>query len=122
MSNFENPNGKKYDLEDRTEHFAISLIHFIKNIKTTIYNENIIRQLLKSSTSIGANYREANGAEPKRDFKHKIAICKKEAKETQYWLRLLFGTNPDTKEAGGVILKEAHELILIFAKIYSSSK
>lgn len=77
-------NNKKYDLEERALEFSKKLINFIKPININITNDNTIKQLLKSGTSIGANYREANGAESKKDFRHKIAICKKESKETQY--------------------------------------
>ena len=115
-------NGKKYDLEDRTYNFSKTLIKFIKTIQIQTINENVIKQLLKSGTSIGANYRETNGAESKKDFRHKIAICKKESKETQYWLKLLFVCNPEKKEDGKILLQEIKELILIFAKIHKSSQ
>ena len=61
------PNNNQYYLEDRTEKFGIMVIKFAKSIKLTFYNNNILKQLLRSSTSIGANYREANGAESKKD-------------------------------------------------------
>ena len=121
MSNVEISNNK-YNLEGRTQLFSVTLIQLIKPIKVTMMNENIIKQLLKSGTSVGANYCEANGAESKRDFKHKIAICKKEAKETYYWLNLLLNINTEIHDSGKKIIKECHELILIFSKIYSSSK
>ena len=115
-------NDKKYDLEERTFEFSKTLINFIKPIQIKIINENIIKQLLKSGTSVGANYREANGAESKKDFRHKIAICKKESKETQYWLNLLFATNPEKRDIGTPINKEIHEFVLIFSKIHKSSQ
>ena len=73
---------KDYDLEERTANFAENIIDFCKNIKRNGINRTIIIQLIKSGTSIGANYCEADGAESGKDFKHKIAISKKEAKET----------------------------------------
>jgi len=112
----------KYSLEKRTEQFAIMIIKFVKSLRLTFYNKNILSQLLKSGTSIGANYREANGAESPKDFTHKIAICKKEAKESEYWLKLLFEASPESSDAGVKILCETNELIKIFAKIYTSSK
>ena len=115
-------NEKIYDLEDRTYNLSRTIVQFVKTIHINTVNENIIKQLLKAGTSVGANYREANGAESKRDFCHKIAICKKESKETKYWLKLLFDANPEKELEGKNILKEIKELILIFSKIHKSSQ
>ncbi len=75
---------KKYDLEERTTKFAEEIIKFTKEIPNTLENIPIKTQLVKSGTSIGANYCEADEAESKKDFIHKIGICKKEARETKY--------------------------------------
>ncbi|MCX6984975.1 MAG: four helix bundle protein, partial [Lentisphaerae bacterium] len=83
----------KTDLEKRTKLFAINLIVFISTLPRSNINDVILYQLLKAGTSIGANYREANRAESKNDFKHKIGIVQKEASETQYWLELMNETN-----------------------------
>jgi len=88
---------KKYDLEERTARFAEKTIDLVKQIKATPVNTRIITQLVGSGGSIGANYCEANEAESKKDFIHKIGICKKEAKETKHWLRLLAKSNPEHK-------------------------
>ena len=112
----------KYDLEDRTKQFSLDIIVLINNIKKEPINDNIISQLIRSSTSVGANYREANGASSKKDFKNKIAICKKEIQETEYWIELLAKTNIEEKEKLRILWKEAHELTLIFNKIFSSLK
>lgn len=77
----------------------------------------ILSQLIRSVTSIGANYCEANGACSTKDFKNKIYICKKEAKETKYWLNLLLKANPQDSEICKKYWQEAHELTLIFSKI-----
>ena len=82
----------------------------------------IINQLVKSGTSIGANYCEANGASSKRDFKNKIFICKKESKETKYWLRLLAKTERSLKEECQELWQEVQELTLIFSKIAVNTK
>jgi len=112
-----------YDLEERTLKFSESLIGLCKVVKVTITNENIVKQVLRSGTSIGANYCEANGATSKTDFKSKIHICKKEANETMYWLRLLAN---EVEEKQKVLIRELwrenKELLLIFSKIASSSK
>ena len=107
----------KYDLEDRTAKFSIAVIYFAKNLTKDIINKPIIYQLVKSATSIGANYFEANGASSKRDFKNKIYICKKEARETKYWLDLIAKTNPENKLKCRELWEEAQELTLIFSKI-----
>ena len=83
----------KYALEERVGRFAENIIDLIKKVRINITNKNIIEQLIRSATSIGANYFEANGSSSKRDFINKIAISKKEAIETQYWLRLLNKTD-----------------------------
>jgi four helix bundle protein len=106
-----------YDLEERTKKFSEDIIVFVKQIPKTIINIPLISQLIKSATSIGANYCEANGASSKKDFKNKIYICKKEARETRYWLELITKANPEFSKEGQEYKQEAHELILIFSKI-----
>jgi four helix bundle protein len=121
MSQF--PNKKsEYDLEERTAKFAEVIIEFVKEIKKDHINLSIITQLIRSGTSVGANYCEANGASSKKDFRNKIHICKKEIQETKYWLRILSKTNPEMKEMAKKIWKEAQELTLIFQKIISYLK
>ena len=119
MSNqAKNPNDKKkYDLVKRTSNFGVEIIKFLKKIRQTNINKPIINQLIRSATSIGANYMEADCAESKRDFRHKIGICKKESKETTHWLHMLATTNPELEEACRKHWKEAHELTLIFSAI-----
>jgi four helix bundle protein len=111
-----------YDLEDRTKKFSIDLIKFLKTIKRDSDNDNIIFQLMKSGTSFGANYHEANGASSARDFFNKISICLKESKETKYWIESLVVTNPERKEELRVFWARTHEFVLIFGKITSSPK
>jgi len=77
----------------------------------------MIKQLIRAATSIGANYMEANGASSKKDFKNKIYICKKEARETKYWLQLIAKSNPERKEECRKFWQETQELTLIFSKI-----
>ncbi len=111
-----------YDLEERTTKFSKEIILLVKTITITQLNQNIINQLLKSATSIGANYREANNASSKRDFANKISICRKEARETEYWLELLSVIEGDSLEKLRTIWSESHQLTLIFGKIGNSSK
>jgi len=112
-----------YDLEERSVAFSETLIKLCRGIKNEIINENIVKQLLRSGTSVGVNYFEANGATSRVDFKSKIHICKREAKETMYWLQLLAGVvDEKTKDEVRVLWKECKELTLIFSKIALSSK
>ena len=76
----------KYDLEERTSLFAERIIELVKTIQQNLVSTPIINQLIKSGTSVRANYFEANGAESRKDFIHKMGICRKESKETKYWL------------------------------------
>src|ERR1035437_7594602 len=91
-------NNKTYNLEERTAKFSEDIIDFIKSIKRDDINKNLIIQLVRAATSIGANYYEANASSSKKDFRNKIYISKKEANETKYWLRLLSKYHPELKE------------------------
>ena len=111
-------NGKKnYDLAVRTSNFGAEIIIFVKEIKENNINRSIINQLVRSATSIGANYMEADCAESKKDFQHKIGICKKEAKETTHWLHMLAIAESKETERCRKLWQEAHELTLIFSAI-----
>lgn len=106
-----------FDLEERTAKFGEEIISFCLGIKINDVTKQLIAQLTRSGTSVGANYMEANGADSKKDFKNKISICKKEAKETCHWLRMLATALPEKKEVLRILWKEAHELCLIFGAI-----
>jgi four helix bundle protein len=112
-----------YDLEERTFHFAKNVRLFVKTLPTTIANIEDGKQLVKASGSVGANYREANEALSKKDFKMRIKICRKEAKEGAYWLRLINETS-NLKNVGAAIslMQEANELKKIFSSILEKSK
>jgi len=108
---------KIYDLEERTALFGESIIAFAKTLPRNSVNYPLLSQIVRSGTSIGANYMEADGAESRKDFRHKIAICKKEAKETKHWLRMIEKANPDQRAECTVLMTEANELALIFSSI-----
>ena len=110
----------KYDLEKRTAKLSEDTIIFLKNIKQDLICMPIIKQLIRSITSIGANYCEANGASSKKDFKNKIHLCKKETKESMYWLQLLAKACPEHKEECRRPWKETQELAMIFSKIINT--
>lgn len=113
-------NNKKYDLEERTAKFSEEVISQIKLIKITPINKSTISQIIRSATSVGANYCEANNASSKSDFRNKIYLCKKEVNESKYWLRILSNTDPDFKEKARKIWQEAQELNLIFQSIVNT--
>jgi four helix bundle protein len=111
-----------FDLEERTAVFAENIIDMTRSIAIDAVNSRIVTQIVGSGGSVGANYCEATEAESKKDFIHKIGICKKEIKETRHWLRLLARTNPEKKEKLRILWQEAQELLLIFSKIIRSSR
>lgn len=112
---------KKYDLEERTRAFSKLVIKLCRNIRFEKVNNRLIDQLIRSATSVGANYREANETDTKKDFKNRIRIAKKEAKETIYWLDLLYEANPDIKTEITPLLEESIQLMKILAAIYNKS-
>ena len=115
-------NEKVYDLEERTAVFGENTIDFVKFLPMNVVNKSLISQVVRSATSIGANYMEADGAESKKDFRHKIALCKKESKETKHWMRMIARANKDKKDMCKKLWSEAQELTLIFSSILSSKK
>jgi four helix bundle protein len=112
--------GKKFDLDERTAVFGEDVIRFAKKIPVTAVTDRLIRQFVSAGTSIGANYTEANDAESKKDFRHKIGICRKESKETKYWLRMLAVAEPIVRDKAAILWQEAKELNLIFGSIRRS--
>jgi len=107
----------KYNLEERTAKFGEGIIRFAKKIPVNAVTKPIISQLVRAGTSVGALYCEADDAESGKDFKHKIGICKKEARETKHWLRMIIVVAPDLKEEAKILWQEAKELNLIFNAI-----
>ena len=119
----QSPNAKKvYDLEERTAKFGAAIVEFVKTIRQDEITKSILNQLIRAGTSIGANYCEADGAESGKDFKHKIGICKKEAKETKYWLRIMAKAVFAKADECRVLWKEAQELTLIFSSMIKRKK
>ena len=109
---------RTYDLEERTAKFGENVIQFCNLLPKTIITSPLINQLIRAATSVGANYCEADDAESKKDFKHKIGICKKESRESKHFLRMLAIALPDRKETLRELWGEAKELNLIFNTIY----
>lgn len=112
----------KYNLEERTAKFGEEVIEFCKAVKHDDISKPLISQLVRSSTSVGANYCEANNASSKKDFRNKIFICKKECQETKHWLRMMAKCLSENKENIRKMWSECQELTMIFQKIINSLK
>ncbi|MCU0783964.1 MAG: four helix bundle protein [Verrucomicrobia bacterium] len=108
---------QEYDLEERTAKFGEAAIRFAKQFPQGAVNTPLISQFVRAATSMGANYSEADDAESKKDFLHKIGVSRKEARETKHWLRMLATAEPSRKAALRTLWQEAKELHLIFAAI-----
>ena len=109
-----------YDLEERTRRFSSNIMVFCKTLPFSIENNEVRKQLIRSACSVGANYIEANESLSKKDFIMRIKICRKEAKETQYWLYLLHNSI-NIEEKVTTLLQEARELTKIFGSILTKS-
>lgn len=107
---------RKYDLEERTFQFAKSCLLLVNKIRKTLGNVEISRQLIRASGSVGANYIEANESLSKKDFVYRIKICRKESKESGYWIRLL-DLDEKLSSEGRSLIQESTELTNIFGSI-----
>jgi four helix bundle protein len=107
----------RQDLVGRTSRFGVAVIIFARAIQRDAVTRSLISQLVRAATSVGANYSEANEAESRLDFRHKISICAKEARETQHWLHMLVAACPEHKTKARELWSEAKELTLIFGAI-----
>ena len=112
---------RTYDLMERTARFGEAVIAFARKVPKDAVTLPLIGQLVKAATSIGANNCEANDAVSRKDFRHKIGICKKEASETKYWFQMIASAVPQLKEESKRLWREANELHLIFAKSFQTA-
>ncbi len=110
--------GSRFDLEERTARFGESIIEFCKRIPQTVITLPLIGQLVRSATSIGANYCEADDSGTKKEFRYRIGVCKRESRESKHWLRMVSAAVPDLKASARILWQEAKELHLIFARIF----
>jgi four helix bundle protein len=122
MSGEEASDKKAYDLEERTAKFGEAIVLFAKTIPAGPVTFSLISQVVRSGTSVGANYCEADEAGSKKEFRHKISICKKEARETKHWLRMIASAVPELKTKAVPLWKEAKELTLIFAAVFRNTR
>ena len=108
----------EYDLDERTAVFGEVVIEFVRRIKLDAVTSPLVTQVVRASTSIGANYDEADEAPTKKDFRYRISVCKKEARETGFFVRMIVRAVPELRDHAKPVWQEAKELHLIFAKIY----
>ena len=114
---------KRYDLEERTLMFATTVRAFVKALPRSVSNQEDARQVVRASGSVGANYIEANEALSKKDFLMRVKICRKEAKESRYWLRLIdVGDEAKLEKNREGLAREATELMNIFGSIIRKSE
>ena len=113
---------KRYDLEERTLRFAKEVIEFVSTLPKIVANIEIMKQVIRSSGSVGSNYIEANEALSKKDFTMRVKICRKEAKESRYWLRLIEVSEEDAEKTRQSLVNEATELMKIFGSIVEKAK
>lgn len=116
-----NPSRGRFDLEERTAKFGEAVIGFARTIPPKPMNSPLLSQLVRAGTSIGANYCEAEDAESKKGFRHKVGICRKESREVKYWLRMIGAAEPDLRDEARRLWQEAKELNLIFGAIRRQS-
>jgi four helix bundle protein len=109
---------KVFDLEERTARFGEAVIRFCRGLPKNVITEPLIRQIVKSATSVGANYCEADEAVSRKEFRQKIGTSKKEARETKHWCRMIAAAEPPAADTARTLWQEAHELHLIFASIF----
>ncbi|MCC9607003.1 four helix bundle protein [Blastopirellula sp. JC732] len=107
-----------FDLEERTARFGEAVIKYARSIPENSVTRPLIQQAVRSATSIGANYCEADDSGSKKEFKYRISICKRESRETKHWLRMLATAIPERKDECRELWQEAKELNLVFGKIF----
>jgi four helix bundle protein len=114
--------GSRFDLEERTAVFGESVIAFAKRVPVNGVTIPLIPQVVRAATSVGANYCEADEAGTRKEFRYRISVCKREARETKFQIRMIVAAEPDLRDAGRPLWQEAKELTLIFAAILRKPK
>jgi four helix bundle protein len=112
---------QRFDIQERTFEFAVRVARLVNRLPRTVAGVEIGRQVVRSATSVGSNVEEADAAESKRDFIHKMSIAHKEARETRYWLRIIQATLLDDDEIQALI-QESDELVRILYTIIENAR
>lgn len=113
---------KPFDLSERTSLFGEAVIDFCKKIPKNVVTFPLIGQLVRAGTSVGANYWEAAEGVSKKDFRNRIGTCKKEARESKFWMRMIVRAEECMREEARLLWQEGHELHLIFCAIFRRTK
>jgi four helix bundle protein len=113
---------RKYDLKRRTTEFGKAVILFARTLKQDPVMAPLTEQFVDAGTSVGANCREADNAESRKDFHHKVCICRKEADETKYWIQMIATAQPSARAGARPLWQEAKELHLIFCSIANKTQ
>ena len=113
--------GQKFDIQERTFEFAVQVVKLVNRLPRTVAGIEIGKQVVRSATSIGANVEEADAAESKRDFVHKMSIAHKEARETRYWLRIIRAALFDDDKVQ-VLIQESDELVRVLYTIVKNAR
>ncbi len=112
----------QYDLEERTARFGEAVIALARMVPQNVVTRPLISQLVRCATSVGANYCEADEAETKKEFRYRIGVCKREARETRFQIRMIVAAEPQMRDEARVVWQEGKELTLIFAAILRTKK
>jgi four helix bundle protein len=110
-----------FDLEERTARFGEDIIRFALTVRLNPVTSPLVSQLVRAGTTIGSNYCEADDAGSKKEFRYRISVCRRESRESKYWLRMMAVASPENREDARALWREAKELNLIFAAIYRRS-
>jgi four helix bundle protein len=113
---------RTYDLAERTSQFGEAVILFVRTVRLDVVTSPLVSQLVRSATSIGANYCEADESGSAKEFRYRISVCSRETRETKHWLRMMAIASPTGKDDARRLWKEATELNLIFASIFRKTK
>jgi four helix bundle protein len=113
----EDGQSRGFDLEERTSRFGEAVVHFAKKIPVNLVTTPLIPQLVRAGTSVGANYLEADDADSKKEFRYRIGVARREARETKHQLRMVVAAEPQFCDEARVLWQEAKELNLIFGAI-----
>ncbi len=113
--------GQRFDIQERTFEFAVRVVKLVNRLPRTVAGVEIGRQIVRAATSVGSNVEEADAAESKRDFIHKMSIAQKETRETRYWLRVIGAALLDDEEIRALI-QESDELVRILYTIVENAR
>ena len=113
---------REFDLEERTARFGEAVVMFAKRIPVNLVTTPLIPQLVRAATSIGANYLEADDADSGKDFRYRIGVARREARETKHQLRMVVAAEPQLRDEARALWQEAKELNLIFGAIRRRGK